>query len=205
MIVMSGNWWAPQTVTGGCTPGGTPLCAGGGTMSAVDIKIGRVTGASGEQTLKLKASVLLPQSTNQGAMLAGAQILLEDLGNGSAPLFELTEATTPVPEFSAATCDARDGWKLGSKISYRNVSTALDPPACTLGSARGLQRLQYRVRSAFDLDLSLTAKGATIAPPVGPIRATIVFGTTAAAGDAGDCALSGAVSCAPAGSSIRCR
>ncbi len=83
-------------------------------------------------------------------------------------------------------------------------ATALDPPVCTAGTSRGLSFLKYRARSGFDLDVQVKAKHATIAAPVGPLRATVVLGSTQAAGDAGQCGVSADLTCAGT-STVRCR
>jgi hypothetical protein len=108
-----------------------------------------------------------------------------------------------------------------SRTLYRNRSTALDPPACTAGSAAGLQQIKYKPRGAFDLEFQIEKKKATIAVPVGPLRAmlvgplramlvgplraTLVLGKTQAAGDAGHCGVSAAVPCTSGGATLRCR
>src|SRR5262249_52534063 len=137
----------------------------------------------------------------------GAQLLVEDLGSGGAAVFDLTTATHPIPPASAGACDpAHDGWRASATTTaYRNRSTALDPPARTPGSARGLYKLQYHVRSPRDLDFSTRAKRASIGALSGPLRATIVLGDDAAAGQAGACGVTATLACTPAGSKLRCR
>ena len=196
MIVMSGNWWSPQAVAGGCLPPpGTRLCSGGGALGAVKLKLRGLLAAPGGQSLRLKASLFVPGGVPVPAPFAdGAQILVEDLGNGGAPVWELSRFTTPVPPQAAGTCAAGEGWDTG-RLLYRNRSGALDPPACTPGSANGLSLVRYRPRSATDLDLRLKARRATIAAPVGPLRLTWVLGPGQASSDAGHCATSVTVTC----------
>jgi hypothetical protein len=207
MLVMSGNWWPPEGVSGGCTPDGTPLCTNGGYISDLQIKIGGVGGGSGDQSLKIKGKLFFPQGNPAPAPFTdGAQLLIEDMGSGAAHIFDVTNLTTAVPPASAGACDDRDGWAVKSSgTQYRNRSTALDPPSCTPGSSRGLQLIKYKARSPSDLDIQVKANHATIAAPVGPLRLTVVLGATQAAGDAGHCALSASLDCTNSGSSVRCR
>ena len=150
MIVMSGSWWAPEGVAGGCTPTGSALCTSGGALLAPQITLTKRGGTPGDENLQLKAKLFFPQGIPAAAPYDdGAQVLIEDLGNGNAAVFELSDANTdPVPPESAGTCDAqRDLWKVTpAGTQYRNGSTALDPPACTAGTSRGLFLLKYRPR-----------------------------------------------------------
>jgi endo-1,4-beta-D-glucanase Y len=210
MIVMSGNWWAPQAVSGGCAPPPpASLCTNGGTLSSPQITIGRLGGKPNDESLQLKAKMFFPQGIPATApYTAGAQVLIEDLGSGGTAVFELSEtSTTPIPPAAAGACDAkRDKWKVTkASTTYKNGSTALDPPTCTAGSARGFFQLQLRPRSARDLDVLVKAKKSSIAPVVGPLRATVVLGATQADGDAGRCAVSAPVACTGAASTRRCR
>ena len=208
MIVMSGNWWTPQAVAGGCVPPvSTPLCSGGGALGNVSLKLGGLLAAPGAQSLSLKASLFFPAGLPVAApYVDGAQLLVEDLGNGNAAIYELSRFTTPVPAQSAGACEAGEGWD-ASRNMYRNRSGALDPPTCTAGSANGLGQIRYRPRGTYDLDLQLKARDATIAAPVGPLRLTWVLGATQAASDGGRCASSTAIACTSngSGSSRKCR
>src|SRR5262249_2151435 len=153
----------------------------GGTVYAAQVKLGT-------QALKFSAKLFFPQGIPVPApYVDGAQLLIEDLGAGSSAVFELSPATTPVPPASAGGGDpARDGWKVTSRpATYRNGSPALDPPACTPGSSRGLVSLRYRPRSALDLDFLARTKRSTLPAVVGPVRGTLVLGSTAGAGQAG--------------------
>ncbi|HEY8514044.1 MAG TPA: glycosyl hydrolase family 8 [Candidatus Binatia bacterium] len=208
MIVMSGNWWPPQAVTGGCEPSGNSLCTGGGTMQRVRIQLGRLGGKPNDETLQLRARIFFPQGVPVTSLTEGAQIRVEDLGAGSAAIFDLTEeASTPVPAVSAGVCDAKkDGWKVTKVMTrYRNGSTALDPPTCTAGSARGLALLKYRKLGDRDLDVVVQVRKSSLPTPVGPLRATLVLGATQAAGDAGACGTSAPVACSGKGGVRRCK
>jgi hypothetical protein len=210
MIVMSRSWWAPQSVSGGCAPPtGNALCTGGGSLQSPQITLTRLGGTPGDDNLQLKAKLFFPDGIPVAApYTSGAQVLIEDLGSGNATVFELSEANTdPIPPASAGTCDARrDVWKgTPSTTQYKNGSTALDPPACTAGTARGLFLLSYRPRSTRDLDVQLKAKKASLGTVVGPLRATFVMGATQADGDAGRCAISAPVACRATPNSLRCK
>ncbi|HVM97299.1 MAG TPA: hypothetical protein VMT89_12975, partial [Candidatus Acidoferrales bacterium] len=209
MIVMSGNWWAPQAVTvPACTPQETPLCTSGGYISGTSLNLGRLLATPGSQQLTLTGKLFFPQGIPVAApYTGGAQIVVEDLGSGGPALFDVSHVTTPVPPASAEVCDAtKDGWTVGKIFTtYHNGSTALDPPACTAGSSRGLRSLRYRPRSVRDLDFSVTARQTNVAVPIGPLRATLVLGNAAAAGDTGACGRSRTLTCKGSAGSRRCK
>ncbi|MCK6555684.1 glycosyl hydrolase family 8 [Candidatus Binatia bacterium] len=208
MIVMSGNWWTPPSVSGGCVPApSTPICTGGGYLSGLDIKIGAVTAGPARQSLRLKGGVFFPLGIPATTPYTnGAQLLIEDLGNGNSAVFDISRFTTPIPPASAGPCGSGDGWKVATtRTTYRNRSTALDPPVCTAGSSGGLSELRYRPYDTTELEVQAKARRATIAAPLGPLRASLVLGNTQAAGDNGVCAISTVVPCTPSGNSVRCR
>jgi endoglucanase len=208
MIVMSGNWWAPQAVPGGCTPSGTPLCTAGGYVAGAKVTLAKLGATPADEKLSLDGSLFFPQGIPVASLDAGAQILLEDLGSGGASVFELTEDTTPIPSVAGGACEpGSDGWLTTPKLTrYSNGSGALDPPACTAGSANGLYRIDYRARTARDFEFKVRAKDAALPfPVVGPLRATLVLGDDAAAGDAGACGVSGSLACSGSGTTLKCR
>jgi len=210
MIVMSGNWWPPEGVSGGCSPVTTTICTNPGYLTKLQIKFSSLLSGPGRQGLSLKGSVFFPAGNPVAPPFTdGAQLLVEDLGSGASALFEVSHRNVAVPPRAAGVCaPTREGWQVKtSSTLYRNRSTALDPPACTLGTARGLYSLKYRPRSSRDLDLAAKVHHSTIVAPVGPVRATLVFGDIAAFGDAGRCAVSAPLPCtsSPSGSRVRCR
>ena len=76
----------------------------------------------------------------------------------------------------------------------------------TGGGTGGLDQIKYRPRDASDLDLQLKTRNSTIAAPVGPLRVTYVLGSTQAASDGGQCAISATIPCTTngSGSTLRC-
>src|SRR4029077_18396448 len=79
MIVMSGNWWAPELVTGGTTPTGNAICTNGGSVYGAAVKLGKVDGAPGSQTLRFVGKLFFPQGIPVPApYVDGAQLLIED-------------------------------------------------------------------------------------------------------------------------------
>ncbi|MEW6271579.1 MAG: hypothetical protein AB1689_20035, partial [Thermodesulfobacteriota bacterium] len=165
-------------------------------------------GKPNDETLQMKGRLFFPQGIPAVPLTGGAQIRIEDVGAGSTALFDLTDAASdPVPAASAGACLAtRDGWKVtAASTQYRNASTAIDPPSCTPGSARGLVLLKYRVRSERDLDVVVRVRKGSLPVPVGPLRATLVLGATQAAGDAGACGVGAPVACTGTGGARRCQ
>lgn len=206
MIVMSGNWWAPELVaTPSCSPETTPVCTNPGYMTDLRITIGGINREPGKQRLALRGKAFFPQGTPVTAFDGGAQLLVEDLGAGNAVLYDLTTNTTPIPSSAQAGCDPdRDGWKVrGARTTYRNRSTALDPPACTPGSSQGLRSLRYRERTDKDFKFRFVAK-TTLTAPVGPLRFSLVLGDTAGASSSGQCAAGVADDCRFRASRVQC-
>ncbi len=208
MLVMSGNWWAPEAVaSGSCTPEGTALCTNGGSIPSLDIKLSGLSAPAGNEKIKVKGSLFFAQgAAGPSPLSSGAQIRIEDVGSGNAALFDLTAPSAEIPPPLAPTCDSRDGWKVQTgKSLYKNRSTALDAPTCTAGSAGGLSKLQLRQRGPADFDFKILARGAALPAIVGPVRLTLVLGSTAASSAAGECAISAAIPCVPSGDGLRCR
>jgi len=205
MIVMSGNWWAPEKVApAACTPVSTAECTNPAAVFGASVDLRRLDRGPGGQQMTLRGTLFFAAGA-PAVLDAGAQILVEDVGSGDAAIFELSEATRAVPGAGDAACDVRDLWKTsGSKVRYRNKSGALGAPGCTAGSAGGLSTIQYRPGSATDVPLTIRTRRSTIAAPVGPLRITLVLGDTAAAGDAGDCGVSDALACTGDTSSAYC-
>lgn len=208
MIVLSGNWWTPEALTTSCAAEGTSQCTNGGYVSAAQVTVGGLGAAPGRQTLLLTGKLFFPQGIPLASpYTGGAQLLVEDLGAGGTAIFDLTAATTPVPPASQGACDPRrDGW-LVSRVftTYRNGSKALDPPACTARSSAGLTQLQYRPRTMRDLDFQAVANTASIPALVGPLRATLVMGSSQSTGDGGGCGVSAPLTCAGSTTRRRCR
>jgi endo-1,4-beta-D-glucanase Y len=208
MIVMSGNWWAPQAASGGCVAlPSWPLCSGGGALGNVQLKLSGLTAAAGRQSLQLRGTLYFPGGVPVASPFAvGAQLRLTDAGNGDATLYDLSRFTTPVPAPAAGVCDARDGWDT-ARLRYRNRSGALDPPACTSGSANGLSEIRYTARDANSVDVQIKVRHASIGAPQGALRITYVLGPDQPASDAGRCAVSVATACAAnrSGSARKCR
>lgn len=206
MVVMSGNWWAPEKVGAPtCTPPGTDQCTNPAIVAGASVDLRRLDGGAGAQQMTLRGSLFFPGGAPT-VLDGGAQVLVQDAGSGDAAVFELSEATSPVPGAGDPACDPRDAWKSkGTKVRYRNKSGALGAPACVAGSANGLSKIDYRVGSATDVPFTIRTKRSTFAAPVGPLRVTLVLGDTAAAGDAGDCGVSSELACTGDASSLFCQ
>lgn len=207
MIVMSGNWWAPDMVNGGCVAQGNRLCRDGGYLQNVRIKTAGLARGVGRQSLSIQGDAFFPAGVPVPTLDSGAQILVEDAGTGGTVIYELTVDTAPVPASSASGCDPiRDAWKVGPKATmYRNRSGSLDAPACTPRSANGLRQIRYRPGSARDVEFRIRAVNADVSPVVGPLRLSLVFGDDTAAGSAGACAISRDIECASRSTSFTCR
>ncbi len=207
MVVMSGNWWTPEAVAGGCLPTGTPACTNGGYINDLRVRVNGLNKANGKQRLNLSGRLFFPDGVPVASLADGAQILLEDLGAGSAALFALTTATVAVPPSTTSACNpTRDGWNEKTKATtYKNGSGALDAPACTPGSARGLRRIAYHSVSSREVKVAITTGDTTMASPIGPLRATLALGNTASASANGQCGLSRNVACSVSPTRASCQ
>jgi len=206
MIVMSGNWWAPHLVSGGCVSYGNSVCTDGGYIADVRLALSGLSKGAGKQALKVRAGMLFPAGIPIASLAAGAQVLVEDMGNGGVAVYELTPTTNVVPGSTTMGCNpTKDIWKVTSRsTAYKNSSGALDPPTCTNGSAAGLRKIKYVPGADRDLRFEVQVRKTTIATPVGPLRLTLVLGDSAADGSAGHCALSATLSCRSSASGMRC-
>jgi cysteine-rich repeat protein len=202
-----------------CTPT-NPLCPSGGLFENATLTLKGLGRSAGSQAVRLAGRTyyhavfgarLFPFS----GPAEGAQLLIEDLGSGGQTLFELSSRTTPVPD-DAASCGANDGWIVAGRSQvYRNRSNAVDAPACTPGSAGGLQSLrtvQLNVSGVTEpkirqFSVNASVHRANIPAATGPLRATIVFGASAADAAAGECATRpfGSGDCSRRGSTLTCR
>jgi endo-1,4-beta-D-glucanase Y len=205
MVVMSGNWWAPEKVGAPtCTPVGSDRCTNPAILADAVVDLRKLDRGPATQQMTIHGTLLFPAGV-PAALDAGAQIVVEDIGSGDAAIFDLEETTTPVPGAGDPACDVRDAWKVTSrKVQYRNRSGALGAPACSAGSANGLAKIQYRLGGVTDLPFRIQTKRSTIAAPAGPLRVTLVLGDSAASGDAGDCGISDPLDCSGDASRVYC-
>jgi len=185
-----------STVTGATTTTTTsttlpPVCVGGTTISKAMLTVKKLGDPAGNEGVVMKGTLDFPAGTPAvvDPSTKGAQLLIEDLGSGSAAVFNLTYLATAVPPGApGAGCNAKDGWK---KLAYKNVSGALDPPTCTAKSADGLTALRFKDKRAKSKGIAFTAKAKNAQLPVlvGPARITVVLGGTVTESQAGECGI----------------
>lgn len=170
-----------------------PLCAGGMPIEDLVLRVRSTGSGPDRRQLRLRGRVRLPADApgDFDPSRSGVQIAISDAGAAGRPLFELTTHTHPVPGgMPRDGCGHRDGWSVvadgrTTTYRYRNFSGRIDPPACTVGSARGLRALRITDHRATTgtIDFVLDVKQAPIPLPVGPLHATLVFdGEPAATG-----------------------
>jgi hypothetical protein len=163
-----------------------PVCPAASPITDASLTFSRIGAPSGDEGLVVRGTVLVPHAFVSSPSLVGAQLLIEDMGAGSARIVDVTHLTQPVPTVAQEACEARgEGWR-GS--TYRSIVRPGDAPECVLGTAdRFVAKLRLpRVPGAglaFDFRLS----GAAIPPPVGPVRLTVVLGNDADAFAAATC------------------
>ncbi len=166
-----------------------PVCANGTTISNAQLTVKKLGGTAGDEVLTMKGTLDFGAAfpDNLRPQTKGAQLLIHDIGSGNAVVFNLTHHSFPIPPGPPGTgCNAKDGWK---KLGYKNVSNALDPPACTPGSADGLKTLRFKDKRAKGKGIAFAAKAskANIPTFVGPARMTVVLGGTVVESLAGEC------------------
>jgi hypothetical protein len=143
----------------------------------------------------------------------GIQLLIEDVGNGGSPVWELTHRTYAVPPWTAGTClVGGDRWAFSpfdDRQTYVNRSGAIDPPVCTEGSGNGLQRLRVtdRRKQSGQVGVTFTTKNSTVAVPSQSLRATVVLGGSIEDGMSGACGSTAVLTCQrnKAGTKVSCR
>lgn len=187
------------------------LCANEGKIAQPLLRITGARDRDGRSQLLFAGDIAAPQVSAYRAAVQGAQLLLEDLGSGGTAILELTDDTYPVPPAGAA-CDAQaDGWTTahGGVIAlYRNRSGAIDPPKCTPGSSSGLRLLRFRERRRQKrITFAVLAKIHDLPKLAGPLRGTIVLGSSADEGSRDSCASHTFVDCwyEPNNGDLTCR
>jgi hypothetical protein len=178
-------------------------------MQNVHVKLNKLGGALGDESFNLSGTVITAGGTPVDLEPAtrGFQVLLEDLGATPSPLVDFTAATDPVPPGVRDTgCDPGDGW---NGLVYKNRSNSIDPPACTIDSAHGLQKVRLRDRRAKGggIFFQVAGRRASLPVPVGRLRLTVVFGADAATGAHGECSSFTflAADCHPKRGAVRCK
>jgi cysteine-rich repeat protein len=181
----------------------TSLCpaAVGGAIEQPRLALSRLGPPAGDEKLVLTGRIRLDQSVTAdlATLIAGGlQIVVVDDGRGGVAVFDLSRHAAPVPgPSSAGDCEAaQDGWSIaghGRAATYTNGSNRLPGASCAPGSAQGLRRIELADRrtTAGTVDFRVIAQRVSIAAPAGPLRTTIVFGTTDADSAAGRCGVNG--------------
>jgi len=181
---------------------GLTICNGGINISQAFIKASRLGFPLGDEKIVIRGTLVfgpgVPATFDPSSR--GAQIRIDDLGSGGSAIFELSYLTKPIPPGPQGTgCNARDGWKSDApgRYLYKNRSGAIDPPACTPGSAKGLSLLKLMDLRAIGDGVPFIAKARNASLPapsgplhislVGPLRISLVLGATAGASNAGEC------------------
>jgi cysteine-rich repeat protein len=184
------------------------ICLGGTDIVGARITIANVFRPIGDETMHLQGRLAFPPGSpfdfNPG--VEGAQVLVEDLGQGPTRIFELSSRTVPIPGSVIGACDPGDGWRVKTAgATYRNRSNRMDPPECSFGSARRLKKLKMDDRREVSDEIRfklITSKGGVfstdqqthIVVPTGPLRVTVVVSADLEAGQQGAC---GTVTFAP--------
>ena len=183
-----------------------PVCEGGVTISRARLEVQRAAAPAGDEGLMLSGTLDFTPGTPSAfaPAITGAQILIEDLGDGGMAIFELSHRTTPIP--GGPGCARRDGWKGGH---YTNRSDRLDLPGCSAGSAHGLRSLRFKDRRAKGQGIvfAAVARPTTLGTPIGPFRVTLATGASSIASVVGDCGTYAfaTMECRSKRTTLRCR
>lgn len=181
-----------------------PLCALANGIDGALVRASRLPGDRARLVVsgRIPAAPDLSTSALVQLVASGVQVLVEDFGAGARPLVDVSRRTVPVPgPGGASPCDpSLDGWIVdptGERLAYRNGSDRLPGAGCAVGSARGLRRivLTDRRTTSGSIELRVVVGIAMPSPAVGPVRATIVLGTSDDAGAAGRCGVEDFGSC----------
>ena len=177
------------------------LCRGGAKLENVLLEVKGIGMPVGSQVLSVQGRIVFPPGAQVDLDLTdlGAQVYVAGRGLQTVQLLDLSTSTKTIPPGSSGSgCDRiADGWRSsGSRVVYRNRSGAIDPPACSVGSARGLKLLSFADRRSLQgaIKFKLQAKGISVAGDRSTstiddaVRVTVVLGRSAAAGNAGKCA-----------------
>jgi hypothetical protein len=163
-----------------------PMCPGASPIDGAKLTFSRMGAPSGDEGLAVRGTVLVPQELVSTPSLVGVQLLVEDLGAGSARIVDVTHLTEPVPTGAEDACAARgEGWR---RLTFRNVVKPGDAPECVLGTAdRLIATFRMPRVPGAGLAFNFRLSGATIPAPVGPVRLTVVLGNDADAFAAATC------------------
>jgi hypothetical protein len=149
------------------------------------VKLTKLGDPAGNDGILLRGSLEFPAGTPAvfDPVTRGAQLRVEEVGGPL--LLDLTSTSAIPPGAPGTGCAPKDGWK---KTSYRNTSNALGA-GCPAGSAQGLTLLKMKDKRAKGGGIAVKGlvRGTTLDTPAGPLRLTVVLGTDAAAGAAGEC------------------
>jgi predicted outer membrane repeat protein len=163
-----------------------PVCVGGVAIDRAVLIMKHLSPPSGNEVLVFRGVLMVPSGTPAffEPEATGAQLLIENLGDGGAAIFELSHRTTPIP--GGGGCGARDGWK---RLRYTNASGSIDPPACTPSSANGLRSLRFKDRRAKGKGIAfvVVAKRAELGAALGPFRGTVVLAASVTSSLVGEC------------------
>lgn len=185
----------------------TTLPSSCATLSGAIVRVKRYAAPAGNEALVVNATI--PLAGGVPATLdpttTGLQVRIFDLG-AAAPLLDFTGgAPVPAGARGSVACGKKDGWK---KLAYLNKSGAVDPPACTSGSATGLRSITLtdKRKKNKGIAFALSAPSAALNPPVGPLSIEIVLGGEAALAE-GACGTVtfGAGQCAAKGKTWTCK
>jgi cysteine-rich repeat protein len=178
------------------------VCSGGAVLERAKLTSAKLGPPPGDEKLTLTGELHLPANVEAAfdPVAVGLQVRVDDLGNPGTSLLDLSHLARAVPPGAPGTgCGPEDGWKGASgRFTYRNRSTAIDFPACTPGSARGLTSVTTKHLGRGGIAVMVKTQGGSLPSPAGPLRATVVLGAAPGLGDAGEC---GSASF----STIRCR
>ena len=160
MIVMSGNWWRPESVSGGCTRRAERRCAPRRKLSATPESRSATSPPANDADAAAEGLAVLPAGHPRAApYTGGAQVLVEDSATAAPSFVELSRLTAPRAAAAAGGCDPRaTAGRSTAKTQYRNRSTALDPPSCAPAPRAASSCSSTGRATRVDLDLPLKAR-----------------------------------------------
>ena len=176
-------------------------------MSHAQLVITGLGEASGRQKIAFSASVpVAPDYDLPTPSVRGAQIALDDLGTG-ASLYERSQFVgNPVPGGGTIPFSCHAWRRNNTKYRYREVTRDCPVPA-TNGRVRQVRVDDRRLQTPSEILVKYTVSEATVSLPVGPIRSSFTFGSTAILSSLGKCGEHTFLpsDCHLSGSKLKCR
>jgi len=182
-------------------------CQDGLAMTGARLMISGLGAGPGRQKISFSARVpVYPAFDLPSPSIRGAQIALDDLG-ADASIYERSQFNgRPLGGGGTIPFSCHSWQGRGTKFVYREVTRNCPFPA-TDGRVRKVRIEDRRLGSPSEIRVQYKVTEATVGLPVGPIRASFTFGSTAILSSLGRCGehTFQPTACVAIGSKLKCR